>query len=248
MVANSNTISTADPWLGRIYEGWADFFGCPADLFTHPGSTILIEEKNRGTGNVYLWHIGKHAVAEVDPDVFDQVSAVEAADRTLRLEDLQRFFGTDRVVLDHSETIYYLHPGHFRPATLPAPYQVRPLQAADEAGLSQLQAACEAEEVDDAWIQIDQPFVVGCFHGAQLVAVASISNTWKKLTDIGVLTHPAYRRLGLGKGVVSRVCEREIALNQVAQYRSILKLTGSHRLALSLGFTKHFEVTSLQIL
>lgn len=247
MEAITRSDKPIDTWLGRIYAGWADFFACSPVNFTSRGTLLLTEESNRDTGNVYIWDIGPKTIVEVDPVMLSQVAAIVPADSKLNIKDLRLFFGADRIVLDHSETIYYLYPADFKSAVVPGSFVTRPLGLADQSSLATLVSACTAEEVDDAWIQIDQPYLVGCFHQDQLVSVASISDTWKKLVDIGVLTHPDYRRLGLGKAVVSKICEREIESNRIPQYRSVLKLTGSHQVARSLGFAKYFEVTSLTI-
>lgn len=239
--------SLVKKWEERIYEGWADYFSCDPALFKEAGTLLLPKESILDTGYIHHWHIGKLSVFHMDPVLIGKIEPFINPCFTHDVEHLKIALGADRVLLEHTEAIYYLHPGQFISFDAPPGYTVRELSPDDGLNLEQLAKACTEEEVDDAWIEIDQPFVAGCFFEDRLVSVASISDCWAKLVDIGVLTHPAYRRQGLAKAVVSKVCEREIRHDRILQYRSVMKLTASHATAKALGFVKYFEVANIQV-
>ena len=65
--------------------------------------------------------------------------------------------------------------------------------------------------------------------------------------DIGVLTHPAHRRHGLGKTVVAALSAWSIAHNVINQYRCNSDNVGSQATALALGFRQFLTSESLRL-
>jgi predicted GNAT family acetyltransferase len=74
------------------------------------------------------------------------------------------------------------------------------------------------------------------FEGGQLVAYASHRYWDDMIADIGVLIHPSYRGRGLGKAVVSALCEWCIENEVVPMYRVFTDHTHSRRIPEALGF------------
>jgi len=74
-----------------------------------------------------------------------------------------------------------------------------------------------------------------------MVACASLYD-WRGFGDPGVLVHPDYRKRGLGKAVVSPICQWVLNQGRVMNYRCGSRNTGSARIAKSLGFTQYFEI------
>jgi GNAT superfamily N-acetyltransferase len=140
----------------------------------------------------------------------------------------------------------YLYPPDFRPAQAPPSFTVRKLHHDDEAALNVLKAACVEEEVEEGEVSVDDEIGFGCFYDAQMVALA----TGFRLTgfmDIGVLTHPDFRRKGLGKAVVSALCTWCIETGIIAQYRCATTNTGSRNIARGLHFHRYFMQQSIYL-
>ena len=89
------------------------------------------------------------------------------------------------------------------------------MQLTDKSYLDQLKASCTQGELDEADIDIDNELVVGCFQGDTLVAVASMYTVWQAFADIGVLTHPQFRKQSLGAAATAAISD--ILLNRYLQ-------------------------------
>jgi predicted GNAT family acetyltransferase len=114
--------------------------------------------------------------------------------------------------------------------------------------MAALKQACAPDDVETADVEVDHEVAFGCFadeaEGAPLVAAA----TGYRLTgfmDIGVLTHPDFRRRGLGKAAVSALCAWGIAHNVIMQYRCDVDNVASHNIAQGLNFTLYFKHESI---
>lgn len=65
--------------------------------------------------------------------------------------------------------------------------------------------------------------------------------------DIGVLTHPEFRKKGLGRAVVGAVCDWSIQHDIIAQYRHNILNTGSQNVAKSLHFQTYFKSEGISL-
>ena len=124
------------------------------------------------------------------------------------------------------------------------PFTLRQLTPADAAAMALLHQACPPEDVDEGYVETDHEIAAGCFAGDRLVAAAS-GYIRAGFMDLGVLTHPAYRRLGLGKAAVAALCEWTLAREMISQYRCNVNNLGSHGVALGLNFRFYFRQESL---
>jgi predicted GNAT family acetyltransferase len=70
-------------------------------------------------------------------------------------------------------------------------------------------------------------------------------NEW--CTGIGVLIHPNYRGRGLGKAVVSALCEWCIENDVVPMYRVFSDHDHSRRIARALGFREMVTIETLNV-
>src|SRR5688572_1395023 len=125
-------------WYGRILEGWADYFDSAAETFEEEGTLLIPKESIRNTGYIHHWSIGKKSVFHMDPLWIDRTEPLLQLKVACTVADLKRLFGADHVQLEHTETIYYLHPDHLVSFRVNEPYQVRELTLEDEKKLEQL--------------------------------------------------------------------------------------------------------------
>ncbi len=116
---------------------------------------------------------------------------------------------------------------------------VRILRAEDAAVFSAFTAQCSPQDLDDAYVELDHPTVVGAFVGDRLVCAAS-TYAWgddEEFADTGVLTDPAFRGRGFGRAVVRAISRRAIADGLEPQYRCQLDNEASVALARSAGLS-----------
>jgi ribosomal protein S18 acetylase RimI-like enzyme len=114
--------------------------------------------------------------------------------------------------------------------------RVRPLTPADAPLLAALHAACDAKELALSKVNIDDPYIVGYFDGEVLAGAGSLLIGEHDLYDIGVLTHPNYRKRGIGAALTASVWREIDARGGVAQYVTIAENHGSVGVARRCGF------------
>lgn len=232
-----------DTFENTIYRNWTGYFGCPMEIAQQSGTTLLPESKYDGDKVIALWHIGKHAFAQLDPAYYSQLKKLTEelpANTSLTGDLIQTCWGSERILSRDIGLAYYLFPPHL-PAYLPdQPFILRQLSEADTNAMFVLHAANTPEDVDEGFVEVTHQVAFGVFFGEQLVAAASGYERTGFL-DIGVLTHPDFRKKGLGKAVVGGLCEWANQHNIIAQYRHNINNAGSQNVARSLKFQLYFK-------
>lgn len=216
----------------RVTATLAAHYGIAADTLDAPGTTLLPIDPARWDDWLELMPVGTRIGLEVPPPLREQVEAVVAAhpaDHLLRAADFVAAWGQEGARVGHMK-VYMLDASAFRPFTPDARFTVRALTETDRAAFDEFLARCPADDRVEADIGLDQGSPFGVFDGARLVAGAS-TYLWLGMVDVGVLTDPAYRRLGLGKAVVSAVGEHVRAQGGILCYRHALSNTGSQGVA-----------------
>lgn len=232
-----------------VYQKWADHFGCEIAALHQTGTVVLPETEFASSGAIHIWTIGQRAFARLDPALTETVETVLAAQPTpvaLKAGHLAPATAGRPIRKIEDSVLTYLYPPDLHPVEAPAGFAIRTLSTADAAALADLQAACRPEEVDEGEVSVEDEIGFGCFQGPTLAAVA----TGFRLTgfmDIGVLTHPAFRRKGLGKAAVTALCRWCIDHDVIAQYRCRVDNVGSRSIAASLGFNLIFEQQSIYL-
>ncbi|MBN1246560.1 MAG: GNAT family N-acetyltransferase [Anaerolineae bacterium] len=232
-----------------VYQKWADHFGCEITALHQAGTVVLPEAGFAGSGAVHVWVIGRRAFARLDPALSETVEVALAAQTTpvaLKAAHLTPVIEVRQIGKVEDNVLTYLYPADLHPVEAPPGFEIRTLSTADAAALAALQAACLPEEVDEGEVSVEDEIGFGCFQGSALAAVA----TGFRLTgfmDIGVLTHPAFRRKSLGKAAVTALCRWCIDHDVIAQYRCRVDNVGSRSIAASLGFNLIFEQQSIYL-
>lgn len=230
-----------------IINNWADRFQCLASTIKQSGTTLLPDEKYANQNKIILWHIGKHTFALFAPSCTELLKHVMVRlpiNSSLSGDNIQQVLGVNSIASRDVGLIHYLSPSDLPDLATPPTFHVRELGLSDSEQLSALHRNCTAEEVDDGYIEIDHEIVFGCFHDNELVSAAS-GYRMTGFMDIGVLTHPKFRKSGLGKVVVGALCNWAIAHKVIAQYRCDIQNTGSLGVARSLNFRHYFSSESI---
>lgn len=230
-----------------IYANWAGYFGCPTNTVEITGTTLLPESKYDGDRIVALWYIGKHTFIQFDPAYTTRLnSLVHAlpAHTSLTGEHILSALREDTILSQEDGLVHYLYPPDLPNYTPPPPFTLHPLTEADSNAMSALHAANSPEDVDEAYVEVTHQVAFGCFHKGELVAAASGYERTGFL-DIGVLTHPDFRRKGLGKAVVGAICDWAHNHSMIAQYRHNILNTNSQNVAASLNFKMYFKTEGI---
>lgn len=116
---------------------------------------------------------------------------------------------------------------------------VRELGAADEDLFAAFTAACSAEDLDEAYVELDHWLVLGVVEEGALVAAAS-AYLWdgSRLADVGVITHPEHRRRGHARRVVRAINRRLLERGHQPQYRCFHTNAASAAVAASTGMAR----------
>lgn len=166
---------------------------------------------------------------------------------TSRIDDRLRVAG---VPLNDPDALHYLPSGTTRSGTTrsgTAPSaasddrrSTRRLTGEDADAFAGFAAAAPADDLDEAFVELDHWLAYGTFVDGELVAAAS-AYPWagSLLADIGVITLPASRGRGLGRDTVRAISAAARALGHEPQYRCQLDNAASVALAEAAGFV-HF--------
>lgn len=229
-----------------IFENWANHFRCPLATFQQSGTTILPLERYAGEKIIVLWHIGKHTFVQLDPAYHRQIELLmrQLPDgSSLSGVELQRGLGDGAISSHDSFLVYYLYPADLPGYAPPSPFGIRRLTEADSGLMQGLHNANSPEDVEEGYVEVSHQIVFGCFAEEELVAAAS-GYERAGFMDIGVLTHPGFRRKGLGKAVVGALCDWSHANGFIAQYRFNKQNVGSRGVAEGLNFKRYFSSES----
>jgi GNAT superfamily N-acetyltransferase len=231
----------------RIYQNWADHAGCARQDLFRPGTILLPEARFSGSKVIAIWSIGRHSLVQLDPEFLEKVQIVQEAmpeDSALTGDDLQATWGAECILERDQGLVHYLYPQDLPKFAVEAQFNVRQLHPEDAQCMAELHQACPPADVDEGFVEVDHLVAYGCFAGSQLAAAAS-GYIRTGFLDLGVLVHPDFRRLGLGKAVVGAVCRWSIDQGLIAQYRCNPLNTASQRLALGLNFKQYFQSASI---
>lgn len=233
-----------------IYGYWAKRFGCDRQDFVHAGTLVIHEKELAETGKVYLYHIDKMSIVRIAPSLAKQARLPDGYNREFGALDVNTFQVVVPVSVESTLLDYYLDPKDFECFTAGAPFTTRQMDAEnDRADLLPLLEACTEADLDAAEVSLEEPdpVIFGVFEGAQLVAYAGHRYWDEAIADIGVLIHPSYRGRGLGKAVVSALCEWCMRNDLVPMYRVYSSHTHSHRIPESLGFKEWVVIETLKV-
>jgi len=234
--------------LAVIERDWAESFGCSIDELRGPGITLLANTADFADyQGAYLlrWESG-FAVFTV-PAVL--LSAVEAAIRGRPVAEvfdrafLGQLFGerVGRIIGPASRNC--ADASDFRPMDERG---ARLLHSADDAALQGLAAACDAEEWEHSAIAFDGPYNFGCFVGDALAAAGTLVSKGP-LRNIGIVTHPRYRRQGYGRAVVAAMTAHALAEGTIPHYQTLLANAASLAIARSLDFAQYATAFAIRL-
>jgi len=237
-----------------VYCYWANRFNCNQEDFTHPGTQVIIEEDFDETDRVVLYYIDQMSVVRIAPNMAKRAGLTIGYDRelgSLMVAQLQKLIGGEYKIEAGTPLLdCYLYSEDFEPFAVPDDFSARQLfPENDKFLLLDFYGQCTAEDLDEADIFVGKPdpVIFGLFDGDKMIAYASHRYWDNVIADMGVLVHPNYRRLGLGKAVVSELCRWSIENDIVPMYRVFQEHVHSCRIQEALGFTEMVRIETLKL-
>ncbi|WP_022918480.1 GNAT family N-acetyltransferase [Ruania albidiflava] len=173
------------------------------------------------------------------PDVAQAAGLSEPASGTSAEDVLDRLRAA-KVELNGADYLHYLPVAAAEAVRAEADDAgVRELTGADEALFTTFTSACSADDLDEAFVELDHWLVFGVVVEGVLVAAAS-AYVWdgSRLADVGVITHPERRGRGHARAVVRAISRRLLQLDYQPQYRCYHTNAASAAVALSAGMAQ----------
>jgi GNAT superfamily N-acetyltransferase len=226
-----------------IYHKWTNSFGSSTETAYQTGTTIVPASKYEDKKVIVLEYIGRHTFAQIDPFYFQELNNLIQTlppETSMNGSHIQTVWDEKTIQSHHHGVSYYLHSSDLPPHLPSESFNVRKLELADAQHMSALHQACTAEEVDEGYVEVNHQIAFGCFLNEELVA-ASSGYERTGFLDIGVLTHPNFRKKGLGRAVVGALCAWAIEKHIIPQYRHDALNINSQRIAESLNFKPYFK-------
>lgn len=160
--------------------------------------------------------------------------------REVSTHALQRALDRASITLNGADALcYFSSDEKARLRREERPGFVRQLTQADAGLFAGLVAAAPADDLDEAFVELDHWLVFGAVIEDRLVCAASMY-PWggTTLADLGVITLPEHRGRGVARAVVRAIGAHAIALGHEPQYRCRLDNVPSLALAASAGLER----------
>jgi GNAT superfamily N-acetyltransferase len=232
-----------------VYGYWSRRFNCERETVTRPGTLVIKEDELAESGNVHLYRIDRLSILRIAPSLAAKTGLSEGYQSDLGALDVSKLQTLIPVELTSTLLDFYLDPKDFQCFTAGDGLSTRQLGAEnDKNTLLGLYQACTEADLDAAEVSLDEPdpVIFGIFDGTQLVAYAGHRYWDDVIADIGVLIHPKYRSRGLGKAVVSALCEWCFRNDIVPMYRVFMSHPHSRRIPEALGFREWVIIETLK--
>jgi GNAT superfamily N-acetyltransferase len=231
---------------------WAAFFGCAPDDLRRAASHVV---SHVGLGDylgVYAMTFEDAApIVSVPPSFLDlaRSAATRWTSETVSSPvDLQALLGARAGVAVGPAVVSYLEPTLDHRLTTGSDVQILlPSEPAHRTAVERLGTACTPTEWAHGGGALADTPAVGVFHEALLVAMASYEVWGGRLAHIAVVTHPAFRRRGLGRAAVARLIVHLGEQRVIPQYRTLASNVAALRVATSLGFVPYARSMAVRL-
>lgn len=219
-----------------ILEAWSKRLGFSTDRFLFGTHFFFPDESKKGKGGIEQLSFERQTVILYDPMLEDVFKHIDGRDENPgdNLTDLFR----DSFLLLKKTSIKYLNPSNYVPYYPPVEFTVRRLNQGDRTAFYNFRNQCTREDLVEGFVELDHVAVFGALYEDEIVAVSSIIE-WDEIADIGIITMPDFRELGLGKALGSRASEWAVINKKLIQYRHNVLNYGSLKVSRALGFREY---------
>ncbi|MBF9017696.1 MULTISPECIES: GNAT family N-acetyltransferase [unclassified Oceanispirochaeta] len=217
----------------RIIKNRAAFYNCSTETFQAEGNTYRIREFEEGPHHIYITKLYKHYFITCGSKLADSLKALN---KTITLEFLKEHYPSLKLVDSYPHYIYKKKSIESKP--LPAGYDIRAMESSFHPPLQKFLDACTPEDIEDALIELDDPDdeIRMVFFGDMPVAYAGYRLWDNGLGDVGILTLPGHRKMGLGIAAVAEATKACLENGYIPFYRTSRENRGSQAIAEGLGY------------
>lgn len=216
---------------------WRGPFGTGETTEGGDGFSVTINPAPGGGFRVsILAPAGGPAAASVSPEVADLLGI-----RGIRIPEaaFRRGLADAGIALHEPDCLFYFtHKAERALVREPQHDGVRRLTADDASAFARFESSSSAEDLDEAYVELDHWAVFGCFLDDRIVCAAS-AYPWRgsSLADIGVLTLSGFRGRGHARSVVRALGAHAASRGYHPQYRCQPGNAASRAVAAAAGFT-----------
>jgi len=239
----------AERFEDQVARAWSSHIGCAPEALERPGTVLVPLERLAGSGAVHLPRLRGLTLAEIAPELdgeLRQLLSRVGHEAGLTASILRGSIPPERVRTDDQGFIFHLDPDCLIVHTPAPPFILRALTALDQETLQALFDRCQANEVDDAYVDTTHEIACGCFVGERMVACGS-GYRRHGFMDLGVLTDPGFRGQHLAPGIVAVLARSSLSRGAMPMYRCDETNAASRRVAEEAGFTRCFTTESLTL-
>jgi GNAT superfamily N-acetyltransferase len=239
----------AERFEDQVARTWSSHFGCAPEDLDRAGTTLVPLERLAGSGAIHLAHLRARALAEIDPALEGELRSLldrEGGNARLTGSLVRESVQATRLQAHDRGFVFHLDPDRLIVHAPAPPVRMRALTEADRGALQALFDRCQADEVDDAYVEAGHEIACGAFVGERMVACGS-GYRRHGFIDLGVLTDPDFRGRRLAPAIVGVLSQRCVDRGALAMYRCDQTNTASRRVAEEAGFTLCFHTESLRL-
>jgi GNAT superfamily N-acetyltransferase len=215
---------------------------CDVDAIRSGGTSIVTEDREPSSLGIFEAPEGTIVAVDRSPSPAVVRIVGRIPDRERISPDFLIGLGNAKVTQCGTRDLtYYLDPKRFRPTMVDG---IRPLADRDSSLLAVLQDAVEQHQ---RWyVEIGHAGLFACLRDGAVTAAAShMLESGHAITDLGVLTHPAHRRMGHGRAVVSASIRWGMERDLICQWVTTDRNVASLALARAVGFDYYGTETEL---
>ncbi len=226
-----------DPDLVPVWSQWLSPILTGEPVVTSPQFVLRVNSELAHDRRITLLRTADTDLVVVSPSFAEQLSLVQQPPADLdevlsrmaaageKLDGSDRYFG-----LTTAATASLVEPDQ-----VPACVTVRVLTAEDQELFDALLARSSDQDKKSAQVNLDDWLVVGALVDGELGAAGSAYIDELELADLGVLTSPDHRRMGLARLTVRELIRQCLAQGHQIQYRCAVANQASAQLAAACG-------------
>lgn len=230
-------------WDSRIIDLWSNHYHIPSVHFTTPGRSTYVYQAENDDHSATLLYNPSQSILAMPHHSVGGLTTLDDGDPLVPAA-LHQLLSPLRVHVLEEVLVYYWRTTAPTPMNPPA---IRPLSVADTPLIRRFQAACTPRDLQLGQIEPDDPVVVGYFVDDQLAGIGSLLYWGYDIADIGIISHPAYRKRGIGLDITAELVRLGLAMGKVMQYRTLTTNLGSLALANRLGFAHYMTIADLRV-
>jgi ribosomal protein S18 acetylase RimI-like enzyme len=180
---------------------------------------------------IMLFELFKNFIIYSDMSIFN----ILKKNKLMTIDKATKIIEKNYEISEISDARYYFidekdqwNPQHYEGLT------IRNLNDEDNKIVETLKKKCKNSELELGQVNLNDVLPIGGFIGNKLVGIASILDI-NGIYDIGVIVHPEYRNLGIGRSLVTHLIAYSLINNKIVRYLTTTKNGSSMGIAKALN-------------